>query len=144
MKSEIQASDAQLEAGMKDRHILVLNGELRPITLEHLNSVLELILNTLVASSLSHNAAPVSDIIEVLQSDHEIPSEVTLQVLSWFGAINTPKSREKSWSMDVSKVVRQLGIGILSSHRVRYLLLMVLITSAFLNPYRINLPVRKS
>ena len=144
MKSEIQASDAQLEAGMKDRHILVLNGELRPITSEHLNSVLELILNTLAASSLSHNAAPVCDIIEVLQSDHEIPSEVTLQVLSWFGAINAPESGEKSWSMDASKVVRQLGIGILSSYRVRYLLLMVLITSAFLNPYRINLSVRKS
>ncbi|KAL5528520.1 DCC1 [Sanghuangporus sanghuang] len=116
VKSELQASDAELEAGLRDMRVLVLNGELRPMTPGYLNHVLELILNTLVSLSRSTDGAPVLDIIETIQSDHEISPDVSRQVMSWFGRIDSSLSTE-TWTMDVDAVVRQIGIGILSACR---------------------------
>ncbi|KAI5123696.1 hypothetical protein M0805_001723 [Coniferiporia weirii] len=117
IKSELQASDAELEAGLRDRRILILNEELRPTTLSYLNNVLELILNALVSSSFSPEAAPATDIAESLQYDHEIPRDVSLQVMAWFGDLSPSIPDGKTWKMDMDRVVAQMGIGILSEHR---------------------------
>ncbi|KAH8119272.1 sister chromatid cohesion protein Dcc1 [Phellopilus nigrolimitatus] len=117
IKSEIQASDAELEASLKDGHILVLGEELRPMTPSYLNTVLELLINTLVSSSFSPEAAPASDIAESLECDHEVPQNVSLQVMSWFGDLTLDSPHEKTWRVTIVNVVRQLGIGILSAHR---------------------------
>ena len=119
VKSELQASDAEFEAGLRDMHILVINGELRPIVPRYLNTVLELILNTLVSQSLSPDAAPLVDVADALRADHEVPFDVTKQVMSWFGTFEASTISGETWTMNVDAVVRQLGIGILSEHRVR-------------------------
>ncbi|KAL5523641.1 hypothetical protein ACEPAG_7814 [Sanghuangporus baumii] len=116
VKSELQASDAELKIGLSDMRILVLNGELRLMTPGYLNRVLELILNTLVSLSRSSDDAPILNIVETIQSDHEISSDVSRQVMSWFGRIDSSMNAE-TWIMDVDAVVRQIGIGILSSYR---------------------------
>ena len=120
IKSELQASDVELEAGLRDMHILVLNGELRPMTPAYLNNVLELILNALVSLKLSSEGAPIVDVTETLCSDHEISPDVSKQVMSWFGSVypSSSSSHPGTWTMDIVAVVRQLGIGILSAHRV--------------------------
>ena len=117
VKAELQTSDAELEVGLREMRVLVLNGELRPITLGYLNTILELILNTLVLLSASTDDASVLDIIDTLQADHDISPDVSRQVMSWFGTINS-SSRSETWNMDVDAVVRQLGLGILSVYRV--------------------------
>ncbi|TFK43457.1 sister chromatid cohesion protein Dcc1 [Crucibulum laeve] len=111
-RAEIQASDVELDCGLKDRRILNVNGELRPITPSYLNSLLELLLNLLVSLSLPHDAAPVEDISSVLADEHEVSRAVSTQVMSWFGEIY-----EGKWSMDVQAAMKEVGLGILRNHK---------------------------
>ena len=118
MKSAVQASDAEFDEALRTRHILILNNELRPMNLGYLSTVLELILNTLVSLSASPGSVPAIDVAETLQADHDVRPEITYQIMSWFGAVSTVDGK-KTWCMDEVKVIRQLGIGLLSGHRVR-------------------------
>ncbi|OJA14423.1 hypothetical protein AZE42_06433 [Rhizopogon vesiculosus] len=111
-RGEIQASEAEFCRGLKDRRILVLDGQLRPIAPPHLSTILELLLNYLISLSLSHQAAPIEELVSALADEHEIPRAVSNQVISWFGDIN-----EDLWKMDVDAVIRELGVGILRHHR---------------------------
>ncbi|KAG0706126.1 sister chromatid cohesion protein Dcc1 [Suillus ampliporus] len=111
-RSEIQASEAEFSRGLKERRILVLDGQLRPIAPAHLSTTLELLLNYLISLSLSYQAAAVEELVSVLADAHEIPRAVSNQVISWFGDV-----KEGLWKMDADAVIRELGIGILRHHR---------------------------
>ncbi|KAG1802728.1 sister chromatid cohesion protein Dcc1 [Suillus plorans] len=111
-RSEIQASEAEFVLGLKERRILVLEGQLRPIAPAHLSTILELLLNYLISMSLSHQAAPIEELVSVLADEHEIPRVVSKQVMSWFGDV-----KEGLWKMDVDAVIRELGVGIFRHHR---------------------------
>jgi sister chromatid cohesion protein DCC1 len=69
----------------------------------------------LVSLSQSHDAASVQELSRSLEYEHEVRSEVTLQVMRWFGQVDVANER---WKMDVEKVVRQVGLGILRQHKV--------------------------
>ena len=69
----------------------------------------------LVSLSLSHDAASVIELSQTLEREHEVKREVTLQVMRWFGVVDT---ENESWSVDVEKVVRQVGLGVLRQHKV--------------------------
>ncbi|EIN11786.1 hypothetical protein PUNSTDRAFT_131939 [Punctularia strigosozonata HHB-11173 SS5] len=113
-KHDIQASDEELDIGLRKAHILTLKGQLRPITDAHLLTILELLLNTLVVLSVPHDSAPVEDLSAALQDEHDIPRHVSEQVMGWFGTLD---SNAGKWNMDVDAVVRQIGIALLRSHR---------------------------
>lgn len=122
MRSQIQASDAEFARGLKEKHILVIGNRLRPIAPAYLNTILELLLNTVVSLSLPLDAAPATDLADTLSTDHDISVNVSMQVMSWFGelenwSLNRP-NLDAIWSMDEKAVVRQLGLGLLSSYRV--------------------------
>ncbi|KAF8640021.1 hypothetical protein AX17_001265 [Amanita inopinata Kibby_2008] len=107
----IQASDGELDRALKDRRILIINGELQPISPSYLRQVLELLLNVLVSLSLSHDAAPVNELALILANDHEVEQTVTKQIMSWFGRITGDM-----WEMDVRAIVKEIGLNILSAH----------------------------
>ncbi|KAG1829115.1 sister chromatid cohesion protein Dcc1 [Suillus variegatus] len=107
-----QAPNAEFARGLKERRILVLEGQLRPIAPAHLSTILELLLNYLISLSLSHQAAPIEELVSVLADEHEIPRAVSKQVMSWFGDV-----KEGLWKMDIDAVIRELGVGILRHHR---------------------------
>ncbi|KNZ81511.1 Sister chromatid cohesion protein DCC1 [Termitomyces sp. J132] len=107
----IQASDMELDDGLKNRHILNINGELRLIAPAYLDHLLELFLNGLVALSLSHESASVEALSSSLADDHEVPRSISTQVMSWFGEIEDGK-----WKMDVSALTKEVGLGILRHH----------------------------
>ena len=125
----IQASDAELLRGLRDMHILIVNGkyisttswqlahtvtgELRPIAPGYLKSILEMILNLLVSHSLSHAATSVEVLSSALADVHEVPRTVSTQVMGWFGEI-----RQGIWKMDVASVVREVGLNILRPFKV--------------------------
>jgi sister chromatid cohesion protein DCC1 len=69
----------------------------------------------LVSLSQPHDAASVLDLSQSLEYEHEVRREVTLQVMRWFGQVDDADER---WKMDVEKVVRQVGLGILRQHKV--------------------------
>jgi sister chromatid cohesion protein DCC1 len=68
-----------------------------------------------VSLSQPHDAAPVLELSRSLEYDHEVKREVTLQVMRWFGEID---ATNELWKMDVQKIVRQVGLGVLRQHRV--------------------------
>ncbi|KAH7913138.1 sister chromatid cohesion protein Dcc1 [Hygrophoropsis aurantiaca] len=111
-RNEIQASEFEFSQGLKDRRILILDGNLRPIVPAHLSTILELLLNYLISLGLSHQSAPVEELASTLADEHEIPRIVTTQILSWFGVVN-----ENLWSMDVNAVITEIGLGILRHHK---------------------------
>lgn len=74
--------------------------------------MLELLLNCLVSQSLSHEAAPVTELVSSL-ADEQISSQVAAQVVAWFGAVEDGR-----WKMDVDGVMREVGLGILRHHKV--------------------------
>lgn len=130
----LQASDLELAKGLRDRRILILEGkpfiqsfnptlqyvhpfhlgDLRPIAHSHLTTILELLLNYLVSLSLSHQAAPVKELASSLEDEHDIKRKVSTQVMSWFGDID-----EGMWKMDVNATVKEVGVGILRTFKVR-------------------------
>ncbi|KAG2132008.1 sister chromatid cohesion protein Dcc1 [Suillus bovinus] len=110
--TKYRPSDAEFFRGLKERRILVLEGQLRPIAPAHLSTILELLLNYLISLSLSHQAAAVEELVSVLADEHEIPRAVSNQVISWFGDVH-----EGLWKMDADAVIRELGVGILRHHR---------------------------
>jgi sister chromatid cohesion protein DCC1 len=66
-----------------------------------------------VALSLSHEAAPVEELVSTLASEHEISKQVSTQVISWFGRVEGG-----IWTMDTNAVLREAGLGILRLHKV--------------------------
>ncbi|KAI0344567.1 hypothetical protein BDW22DRAFT_1060919 [Trametopsis cervina] len=108
----LQASDFELDKGLKERKVLSFNGQLRPIASSHLTAILELLLNALVSLSLSHENAPTDDLLTALEEDHEINRDVARQVMQWFGEV-----RSSRWTMDVDAIVREVGIGILRAYK---------------------------
>jgi len=50
-----------------------------------------------------------------MADEHEIPREVSGQVISWFGFV-----KEGLWEMDVNAVIAEIGLGILRHYKVRH------------------------
>ncbi|KAF8165271.1 sister chromatid cohesion protein Dcc1 [Crassisporium funariophilum] len=110
-RKDIQASDAELDMGLKARRILIINNELRPIAPSYLTRLLELLLNLLVSLSMQHTSASVESLSSAFV-EHEVPRAVSTQIMVWFGEIKDGK-----WQMDVKAVVKEIGLGILRDHR---------------------------
>jgi sister chromatid cohesion protein DCC1 len=68
----------------------------------------------LVSLSLPHNAASVLELSRSLEFEHEVRRSVTSQVMGRFGQVDDADER---WKMEVEKVVRQLGVGILRQYK---------------------------
>ncbi|EMD37633.1 hypothetical protein CERSUDRAFT_154374 [Gelatoporia subvermispora B] len=112
ISNNMQASEDELMRGLRERRILTLNGELRPVTPAHLTAILEILLNTLVSLSLPHDAAPTDRLVDILVQDHDMRRDVATQVMSWFGSV-----ADDAWEMDVEAVVKEVGLGILRLHK---------------------------
>ncbi|KAI0081308.1 hypothetical protein K474DRAFT_1768752 [Panus rudis PR-1116 ss-1] len=108
----LQASDAELDDGLRKRRILVLNGELRPIAPSYLTTIIELLLNYLVSLSLPSNAAPVDRLTSALHEEHEVRKDISRQVMAWFGEIEGD-----IWRLDAKAAVKEVGVGILRAYK---------------------------
>ncbi|KAJ3710472.1 sister chromatid cohesion protein Dcc1 [Lentinula raphanica] len=109
-RAMVQASEAELDRGLRERRILRINENLRPISSAYLTKIIQFILNTLVALSLNHESVPIGKLSTALADEHDVPRIVSVQVMGWFGDIS---ELEGKWRMDVSAVVREAGLGIL-------------------------------
>ncbi|KAH9914022.1 sister chromatid cohesion protein Dcc1 [Fomitopsis serialis] len=108
----LQASDIELDQGLKKRRVLILNGELRPISPTYLNAILELLLTHLVSLSLSHDSASIDALCSALHDGYDVRKDVCKQVMAWFGDIINGE-----WCMDKTAVVRGIGLGMLGPYR---------------------------
>ncbi|KAF7332079.1 Glutamine synthetase [Mycena kentingensis (nom. inval.)] len=108
----IQASDGQLARALKARRILDIRGALRPIASSYLTTILEMILNNIVAQGLNPQAIPAAELSATLADENEISIPVSGQVMAWFGEIST----DGLWCLDVASAVREIGLGLLRPH----------------------------
>ncbi|KAJ8519374.1 hypothetical protein ONZ45_g3675 [Pleurotus djamor] len=108
--SEIQASDNEMNKGLEERRVLIINGYLRPISRPFLVTILELILNLLVSLSLSPSHVPINDLASTLADEHEIPIPVTHQIMNWFGETDFAEDR---WAIDMKELLKEIGLGLL-------------------------------
>jgi sister chromatid cohesion protein DCC1 len=64
---------------------------------------------------------PVKEVVDALAEEYEVRREVGRQVLGWFGKITGGVGEgEERWKMDVEGVVKEVGLGILRNHKVRF------------------------
>jgi len=92
---------------------VVCAGHLRPIAPSYLCVILELLLNCLVSLSLPCSSAPIEELVATLMDEHDVPKQVSTQVMSWFG-----DACEGMWTMDINAVLREVGLGILRDQKV--------------------------
>ncbi|KAE9399044.1 hypothetical protein BT96DRAFT_994320 [Gymnopus androsaceus JB14] len=110
----IQASEAELSRGLRERRILQINESLRPISSAYLTKIIQFILNSLAALSLNHESVPIEKLCTALADEHDVPRTVSVQVMGWFGDINELEGR---WTMNVDAVVREARLGILKESK---------------------------
>ncbi|KAH9961376.1 sister chromatid cohesion protein Dcc1 [Russula dissimulans] len=115
-RTAFQTSERELAQALKEKHILIIDGALRPLSPSYLHKILELLLMHLVSLSQTHDAASVVELSRSLEYEHEVRREVVLQVMRWFGEVDTAN---ELWKVDVEKVVRQVGLGILRQRKAR-------------------------
>ncbi|KAH9017071.1 sister chromatid cohesion protein Dcc1 [Lactarius hengduanensis] len=121
-RAELQASEQELTQALQEKHILILDVETRlyhqtscaPLSPSYLHKILELLLMHLVSLSQPHDAASVQELSQPLEDEHEVKREVTLQVMRWFGQVDV---ENVSWNVDIEKLVRQVGLGVLRQHK---------------------------
>ncbi|KAH7108218.1 sister chromatid cohesion protein Dcc1 [Auriculariales sp. MPI-PUGE-AT-0066] len=85
----VQASDAEVIQSITAHHVLTLDGELRPLEHSYLAQILRLLLNAIVAQSMSPDAALIDELVLSMQEqdvakDANIPDiarEIGLDVL---------------------------------------------------------------
>ncbi|KAI9442354.1 sister chromatid cohesion protein Dcc1 [Lactarius indigo] len=107
----------ELAQALNEKHVLILDDVLRPLSPSYLHKILELLLMHLVSLSQPHDAASVRELSRPLEEEHEVKREVTLQVMRWFGQVDV---ENESWNVDVEKVVRQVGLGVLRQAQGRW------------------------
>jgi sister chromatid cohesion protein DCC1 len=90
-------------------------GTLRIIPTPTLSHILLLILDTIVIHSQSHNCVSLYLLYDSLSDGHEVPHEVTTQIVEWFGEVDRKRG---TWKVDVDAVVKYVGLGVLSEHKV--------------------------
>ncbi|KAF8897615.1 sister chromatid cohesion protein Dcc1 [Infundibulicybe gibba] len=112
VKAIIQASDAELDAGLCERRVLILNGELRPLAPEYLHTILTLLLTLLVSLALPVDKAPIEELASALADEHEVARSVSVQVMQWFGTV-----KEGKWAVNIQALVKEIGVGILREHK---------------------------
>lgn len=114
----VQASQGELDAILKRRRVLKLQGRLRPVAPAHLHTILELILTQLASLSLGGRThdIPFDKLAGALDLEHQVPKTVSWQVMEWFGEL-TPGVEGNRWNMSVPGMVKQIGLGVLSPHK---------------------------
>ncbi|KAG9088727.1 hypothetical protein FRC06_001904 [Ceratobasidium sp. 370] len=114
LRSTVQASDTELEAGLRKAKVLNLNGTLRPLPATQLADILVTILLTIASRGLPRppNPIPLGELITHLEDDFQHSPAVVEQVASWYGVVSG-RGEKQIWEADVKAIVGDIGIGLL-------------------------------
>lgn len=140
MESTVQASEAQLEIGLRERNVIEVNGAsdlcsmnateysgkllyLEPTSLYPLLSIILSLLTVHQTSKSLTDAvavatAPSEAILQSLEDDHGVSRHVSAGVLGLFGDVLV-ENDDEVWRCDLRRIVREVGIGLLYALGVR-------------------------
>ncbi|OWZ27930.1 sister chromatid cohesion protein DCC1 [Cryptococcus neoformans c45] len=108
LRSVVQASEAELEQGLKERNVIEVDGRMLLLPSVHLKDFLNILLSLLaINSSKSATTAPSQSIIAALE-EYDVPPSISVPALNLFGTVE-----DGQWTADVKRMVREVGLGIL-------------------------------
>ncbi|KIO30690.1 hypothetical protein M407DRAFT_68864 [Tulasnella calospora MUT 4182] len=108
----VQASDVELERGLREKRVLQMDGYLQPLPSTELTKIISYILTLIPKHSWSPAGVPLAKLTSELLYEYEVPKTITRQVCEWFGLVEGDEGKEK-WVIDQEKVVTEVGLGVL-------------------------------
>lgn len=119
LRNLIQASDAELEVGLRKAKILNLNGTLRPLPPTRLMDILVQTLVTVASRGLPipPKPIPLQELCTHMEDDFQTSPAVMEQIAGWYGSLSESGSREK-WQADIKAIVTEVGIGLLRDDQI--------------------------
>lgn len=114
LKSIVQASPAELEAGLLHHHIIQMDGYMRQISPAWIVSALQSLISHLDLHALMPDSVPLSATVDALHKVHGLrPQVVTALLTQFFGSLTTCDSA--SVKLDSNAIVHFLGVQTLKS-----------------------------
>ncbi|ORX37246.1 sister chromatid cohesion protein Dcc1 [Kockovaella imperatae] len=105
--SVIQASEKELEMGLKERNVVEYQGRMMMLPSRHLVPLLNILLTLLVVHG-KNSVCPIKPILSTL-SDHDLTEDFVLVVLDLFGEVD-----DGTWTCNLEQVIREIGLGLLA------------------------------
>ncbi|WVQ73401.1 hypothetical protein IAR50_002973 [Cryptococcus sp. DSM 104548] len=110
LKSVVQASDKELEEGLKERNVVEVDGKLLLLPAANLKELLLLLLSLLhIHSKESDITAPTETLINILEKEYDILPSLSSPFLGLFGHVEGDM-----WIGDLKKIVKEVGMGLLT------------------------------
>lgn len=116
VRSVVQASEREFDAGLNEHHVVQLDGYLRRISLDFCYDQLRVLVNQLDVLACEPQHTPLEPTIRALEHGGA-RKEVARAILKWFGTLN-----DDHVALDTRRIARLLGIGLLRHVKVRVLL----------------------
>ncbi|TKY85591.1 hypothetical protein EX895_005753 [Sporisorium graminicola] len=114
LKSIVQASPAELEAGLVVHHVIEMDGYMRHISPAWTVSALQMLISHLDLHALIPDNVPLQETVEALHSVHGLrPQVVTALLTKFFGSRNA--TDRTSVALDTKAIVHFLGVQALKS-----------------------------
>ncbi|GHJ84578.1 hypothetical protein NliqN6_0980 [Naganishia liquefaciens] len=111
LQSVVQASDAELEVGLRERNVITVDDHLLYLPTRPLTDLLTTLLSlfTIHASLPTNGTAPAEPILAALEQEYAVDREVTTEVMRLYGSL----VGGDQWEPDVQAIVAQVGKGLL-------------------------------
>ncbi|SJX64965.1 uncharacterized protein SRS1_15791 [Sporisorium reilianum f. sp. reilianum] len=114
LKSIVQASPAELEAGLVHHHIIEMDGIMRHIAPSWTVSALQILISHLDLHALIPESVPLQETVEALHTVHGLrPQVVTALLTQFFGSRHAADA--SSVTLDTKAIVHFLGVQALKS-----------------------------
>ncbi|KAJ1036628.1 hypothetical protein NDA13_000159 [Ustilago tritici] len=114
LKSIVQASPAELEAGLVHNHVIELDGYMRHLSPAWMVSVLQILISHLDLHALIPDAVPLQETVEALEKVHSIRPQISNAILTQFFGSKLPSGPAKV-ALDTKAIVLYLGVQSLKS-----------------------------
>lgn len=120
LKSIVQASPDELEAGLVHHHIIEMDGFMRLVSDAWIVSALQVLISHLDLHALISDSVPLQETVDALESVHGLRPQVTTALLTQFFGQTNPSSSEvtpslRTVKLDTNAIVHFLGIHTLKS-----------------------------
>ncbi|CAE6419810.1 unnamed protein product [Rhizoctonia solani] len=114
LRNIIQASDSELEEGLRKARILNLGGTLRPLPMSSLTEILVTLLLTIASTGLPRPPKPIPlvKLVQNIEDEFQVNPDVMEHIAIWYGTISG-EGDKRMWDADMKAIIGEIGVGIL-------------------------------
>ncbi|KAJ1304701.1 hypothetical protein OPQ81_005840 [Rhizoctonia solani] len=114
LRNIVQASDSELEEGLRKARVLDLGGTLRPLPASGLTEILVTLLLTIASTGLPRPPKPIPlvKLMQNIEDEFQVNPDVMEHIANWYGII-TGENDKRMWEADIKAIIGEIGVGIL-------------------------------